>query len=828
MSGYYKYFIVLIFFVLPIISIYGYNDNLINSRTELTRIEVSGPQSGVWESGNLYQVIDNISVEEDDMLIIEPGVRIEFNSLCGLTVYGCLISQGTVEDSIIFSSWSPLPTNFDWYSIQFSGASSSESIISYSVIEWCIVGIKCEDQSSPSIENNYIHDTQCGIEAENECSPVILNNTLYNNNPEGIYCHSSSFSEIRGNRISNSEFGIRCTYNSQPVIAYNILANNYRGIEYYGRTATIYNNTFANNDRRIHSVGQIELTLINNIFYGNNTGMFEGDYSTLNSEYNCFYQNLEDFVGYTEFFGVLDSFNGNGNPCDQYYNIFANPQFIDPEASDFGLDVSSWCIDAGDPDEIYNDPDNTIADIGALYYQQYEPDIFAEFQAHPQTGSAPLTVVFTNMSTGNVNYCLWNFGDGSTSNILSPSHQYSEPGLFTVSLTVYGTNQQNTETKPDYISVGLPVVNIYGSQNGVWTSDHIYRIVNDVEIISGSTLSIEPGVRIEFMGYYQFNISGTLSACGSDTEPVLIVSGSDNVNAGDWNRIRFQGIESSNSEISHCHISNSYMGITCEDHASPEVHHNSIYDNVVGVMCQQNCSPLIYNNTLVSNMYYGIYCTSGEPLIYNNIFAENSTALNSNILLSDFGYNLFWFNSDDYSGIIPPEFAQLTHENNNGELCDQYYNIFLDPQYVNSNDNNYNLLPGSPAIDAGNPEVVYNDPDDTINDIGAYYYPHVINNEDYIKESISSHLKGNYPNPFNPETTILFNLSSDAEVEIYIYNLEGQQVKKLKKKQFRVGDHAIRWNGEDDRGNSVSSGMYFYTLNLNGIREDVKKCLLIK
>jgi len=78
-------------------------------------------------------------------------------------------------------------------------------------------------------------------------------------------------------------------------------------------------------------------------------------------------------------------------------------------------------------------------------------------------------------------------------------------------------------------------------------------------------------------------------------------------------------------------------------------------------------------------------------------------------------------------------------------------------------------------------------------------------------------LMQNYPNPFNPETWIPFKLASPAYVEIRIYNLAGQLVRKICLGNRPAGmyvskDRAAYWNGRNNEGEKVSSGVYFYTL----------------
>ncbi len=80
----------------------------------------------------------------------------------------------------------------------------------------------------------------------------------------------------------------------------------------------------------------------------------------------------------------------------------------------------------------------------------------AAFMATPASGNAPLTVQFTDQSTGIIDSCAWDFGDGETSNQRNPSHAYGSPGTYSVTLTVTGPGGTDTETKTDYITITAP------------------------------------------------------------------------------------------------------------------------------------------------------------------------------------------------------------------------------------------------------------------------------------------------------------------------------------------------------------------------------------
>jgi flagellar hook assembly protein FlgD len=70
----------------------------------------------------------------------------------------------------------------------------------------------------------------------------------------------------------------------------------------------------------------------------------------------------------------------------------------------------------------------------------------------------------------------------------------------------------------------------------------------------------------------------------------------------------------------------------------------------------------------------------------------------------------------------------------------------------------------------------------------------------------------NYPNPFNPVTQIRFDLADASNVRLVIFNLLGQEVRTLVAANMPAGAHQIAWDGRDDRGLNVGSGLYLYKL----------------
>ena len=90
-------------------------------------------------------------------------------------------------------------------------------------------------------------------------------------------------------------------------------------------------------------------------------------------------------------------------------------------------------------------------------------------------------------------------------------------------------------------------------------------------------------------------------------------------------------------------------------------------------------------------------------------------------------------------------------------------------------------------------------------------------------------LHQNFPNPFNPDTTIKYDLAESADVTLQIYNVLGQVVRTLVASEAQnAGRYQIRWNGMDERGVPVSSGIYFYQISADGKFSDVRKLMLLK
>lgn len=109
-----------------------------------------------------------------------------------------------------------------------------------------------------------------------------------------------------------------------------------------------------------------------------------------------------------------------------------------------------------------------------------------------------------------------------------------------------------------------------------------------------------------------------------------------------------------------------------------------------------------------------------------------------------------------------------------------------------------------------------------------YYPPDMVGVEEQESQIPASfELKQNYPNPFNPSTIIKYQINQTGIVNLTIYNLLGEKVKSLVNELKTPGNYSVVWDGKNDIGNRVPSGVYFYKLEMDGVSL-VKKMMLVK
>ena len=291
----------------------------------------------------------------------------------------------------------------------------------------------------------------------------------------------------------------------------------------------------------------------------------------------------------------------------------------------------------------------------------------------------------------------------------------------------------------------------------------------------------------------------------------------------------------------NCTISNNEGiqggGISCYLLASPNFVNCTINSNSsnygAAVSCNGIASPSFLkctiSNNVVINSGAGVYCFHSSPRFNSTtiaftdgdgIFFDSSAACRIEYcaIYGNSGEDIA-FNDND-STVGPQGVGQLDTTNANGDSCDVYFNIFLDPMFVDASEDDYHLMAGSPCIDAGDPELPF-DPDSTIADIGAFYFNQVYAEEPGAVLPVEFTLHPNYPNPFNPTTSIRYDVAQTNRVTLTIYNLLGQHVTQLVDKQHQPGSYIISWNAIGQ-----PSGLYFCRMEALGFIQTRKLVLL--
>jgi predicted outer membrane repeat protein len=237
-----------------------------------------------------------------------------------------------------------------------------------------------------------------------------------------------------------------------------------------------------------------------------------------------------------------------------------------------------------------------------------------------------------------------------------------------------------------------------------------------------------------------------------------------------------------------------------------------------------------------------IQLSSGSSLTMTNVSCSNNSASRNGGAINTIASNpivtngVFWSNS---AGAFGNEFYNLAGgsplisysivQGSGGSGggwdpslgVDGGNNVDLDPLFADQAGGNLRLQPGSPAIDAGwnsAPNLQPLDLDGNARivgsavDMGAYEYDPATGVGDDPPE-LPFVLEQNRPNPFNPTTVIRFALPRAAKrVELAVYTVRGERVRLLISGPKGAGPHSVVWHGLDDRGELVSSGVFFYRL----------------
>ncbi len=217
---------------------------------------------------------------------------------------------------------------------------------------------------------------------------------------------------------------------------------------------------------------------------------------------------------------------------------------------------------------------------------------------------------------------------------------------------------------------------------------------------------------------------------------------------------------------------------------------------------------------------WGVFpINTGSPIESTPVLADMNMDGNLDILYGD---NAGYLHSINISGEETANFPIDLDGSITVSPAIGYVDRDGDPDILVPNSNGYNFIDYKRSIGT----IAWGYFKGTIRRTGNYFdltSVEEIPGDDIV---MITELHGNYPNPFNPDTRIGFSLAGESDVKVNIYNIRGQLVKSLLSERMAAGEHTVVWNGKDDRGKAVSSGLYFYTLHTEDYRATRKMMLL--
>jgi serine protease AprX len=370
----------------------------------------------------------------------------------------------------------------------------------------------------------------------------------------------------------------------------------------------------------------------------------------------------------------------------------------------------------------------------------------ADFSGSPTTGCAPLTVNFTDQSSGEITEWSWDFGDGGSSSLQNPSHTYLNAGSYTVSLTVTGPSGSDTNTKPDYISVfDVPVADFSGSP----TSGDAPLTVDFTDLSSGNPTAWN----------WDFGEAGGTSNLQNPSHTYTTPG------------LKTVSLTASNSCGSDAETKVDYINVT--EPTVMEVHIAAI--SMDRLPDRRKWYGVAYV-TVVDQLNQPV---AGATVI--GFFNAPNTRPREAVTAAD---GVAEVNSK--STPKPPQ-----------DWCFEVTDVVAAGYTYNSADNVVTRACESGPVFKGELPIADQLP-----------------NRPGMSQS--------FPNPFNAQTMIAYDLSEASEVTIEIFDVLGQKVTTLIHEFQQAGYHQVTWNAE-----SQPSGMYFYRIEVDSFVE-TKRMLLLK
>jgi len=784
--------------------------------------QLSGPLSGTLGPGE-FHVIDTISVEAGDSLTLLPGTTFTFDGPYPFYIFGTLLAEGTESDSIYFTT-NLVDSRRRWQGLRFYNDGGSRSILAYCVIQNVARltlsggGVDCYE-SSPGFSNCTIRGNRSrsggGVYCWDTSSPTFRECTFVENSASqsggGAYCASNSSPHFVGcifeaNRALSYGGGVYCQNRSSPTFTNCSMTGNEAGSSSQAGGGGIYceSSSIIFSDCTIsanHALG--DGSCGGGVYCRNASPTFTN--CTINNDSACEggavfcrEHSSPSFVN-CSLGDNLAARGGGGMTCHESSPSFRHCTFNGNSVSSFG--GAAYCDNSSPILDDCTITNNSGSSGGGVCCR---------------TSSAHFTNCFFS---GNMagSYGGGFSGHGCSSNFIDCS--------FSGNSACVGGGVSCLGSSASFVNA-LIDNNSGGTGGGVYCDHSCPSFMNCTircnEATGDNSQSGDGG------GIY----------C-DESSPCFINS---NIIANRTYR-HGSGIHcawASSPSFVNCALSdNSSYGLTGAGGAvhcwrsSPSFTNCVLSGNSVnayggGVYCNDS-SPWLVNCSLSSNtagLYGGgVYCYDSSPVLISTIIAFS---VGTGIYFvyapeSQFGFCDFHGNDGGTFGGWggPTRLGELIRTNANGDSCDSYFNIFLDPMFVDTAARDFHLLAGSPCIDAGDPTLPF-DPDSTIADIGAFYFDQSAVEPSAILLPTAYALHPNWPNPFNSSTMIRYDVPQAGRVSLTIFNPLGQRVATLFDGRQLAGSHTINWGAS-----GLPSGLYLCRMAAAEFSQ-TRKLLLVK
>jgi PKD repeat protein len=446
----------------------------------------------------------------------------------------------------------------------------------------------------------------------------------------------------------------------------------------------------------------------------------------------------------------------------------------------------------------------------------------AQFVGSPTSGCAPLAVQFTDQSTGSPTSWAWDFGDGGTSTLQNPSHTYAGTGSFTVTLTAMNAQGSDSEVKSSYITVSSGSVPVAGFVGSPLTGQAPLTVVFTDQSTNtptswswtfgdgGTSTAQNPSHAYATAGTYTAALTAA-NACGSNTNTK---TGYITVTAPPQQCDDFADGNITNwvNKTGTWTATGGYMkGNSTTDNARTTSPFGSFTATTIDADVRMNSGRTQRNARIIfaytsGNAYRFI---EGDDL--NNRWRIYERTGGTNTVRATFSRTVstaVWYHVT----------VTLAADGNctlavGGTTLGSYKfaaatSGLVGCGFTRSNSDFDNFCVGGSGTLAGEPVVIK-----------------PIHGADPIPSGFA--LAQNYPNPFNAGTVISFALGEGTDVDITVYDLLGRAVRHLAAGYYPEGSHTVAFDGSDEQGAPLASGLYFYRLTTTHFT-DTRKMVLLK